>query len=147
MHTIMIHTQRHIHRHTHTRASQVVQGWRICLQGSRWAFNPWLRKIPWKRECHSSIVAWQILWTEEPGRLHCPRGWKESDMTEVTEHAHMYAHTQMGSLLNCLSLLNNWFWLSSRAVWEASSASFLLAPCNVCVSPSVVSKSLRPHGL
>ena len=41
---------------------------------------------------HSSIVAWQVLWTEEPGRLHSPQGWKESDMTEATEHAHMYAH-------------------------------------------------------
>ena len=23
---------------------------------------------------HSSIVAWQVLWTEEPGRLHSPQG-------------------------------------------------------------------------
>ena len=32
---------------------------------------------------HSSILAWRIPWTEEPG------GWgpTESDMTEVTEHA------------------------------------------------------------
>ena len=30
---------------------------------------------------HSSILAWRIPWTEEPGRLS-PRGHKESDMTE-----------------------------------------------------------------
>ena len=30
---------------------------------------------------HSSTLAWKILWTEEPGRLH-PWGCKESDMTE-----------------------------------------------------------------
>ena len=35
---------------------------------------------------HSSILAWRIPWTEEPGRLQSIRG-KESDMTEVTEHA------------------------------------------------------------
>ena len=29
---------------------------------------------------HSSIFAWEILWTEEPGL--CPWGLKESDMTE-----------------------------------------------------------------
>ena len=29
-----------------------------------------------------SILAWRILWTEEPGGI-C----KESDITEVTEHA------------------------------------------------------------
>ena len=27
---------------------------------------------------HSSIIAWRIPWTEEPGRLH-PWGYKESD--------------------------------------------------------------------
>ena len=30
---------------------------------------------------HSSILAWKILWTEEPGRLSA-WGRKESDMTE-----------------------------------------------------------------
>ena len=34
-----------------------------------------------------SILAWRIPWTEEPGGLH-PKGHKESDTTEVTEHAH-----------------------------------------------------------
>ena len=31
---------------------------------------------------HSSILAWRITWTEEPGRK--PEGHTESDMTEVT---------------------------------------------------------------
>ena len=35
---------------------------------------------------HSSILAWRIQWTEEPGRLS-PWGRKESDTTEATEHA------------------------------------------------------------
>ena len=30
---------------------------------------------------HSSILAWRILWTEEPGGLQS-KGRKESDMTE-----------------------------------------------------------------
>ena len=30
---------------------------------------------------HSSIVAWKIPWTEEPGRLQSS-GYKESDITE-----------------------------------------------------------------
>ena len=30
---------------------------------------------------HSSILAWKIPWTEEPGRLYSPWGRKESDMT------------------------------------------------------------------
>ena len=31
---------------------------------------------------HSSILAWRIPWTEEPGGLHSPWGCKESDMNE-----------------------------------------------------------------
>ena len=31
---------------------------------------------------HSSILAWRIPWTEEPGGPHSPWGCKESDMTE-----------------------------------------------------------------
>ena len=32
---------------------------------------------------HSSILAWKIPWTEEPGS-YSPWGLKESDVTEVT---------------------------------------------------------------
>ena len=31
---------------------------------------------------HSSILAWEIPWTEEPGGLHSPGDHKELDMTE-----------------------------------------------------------------
>ena len=47
---------------------------RICLQFRRYrwcGFDPWVRKIPWRRKMapHSSILAWKIPWTEEPGGL------------------------------------------------------------------------------
>ena len=34
--------------------------------------NPWVRKIPVETEmaAHSSVLAWEILWTEEPGKLY-----------------------------------------------------------------------------
>ena len=34
---------------------------------------------------HSGILAWEILWTEEPGGLYSPRGCKESDKTLATK--------------------------------------------------------------
>ena len=37
---------------------------------------------------HSSILAWRIPWTGEPGELH-PWGHKESDTTEQLKHAHV----------------------------------------------------------
>ena len=36
---------------------------------------------------HSSVLAWRIPWTEEPGGLQSPMGRKELDMTEATYFA------------------------------------------------------------
>ena len=37
----------------------------------RLGFDPWVRKIPLQEEmaAHSSILTWEIPWTEEPGGL------------------------------------------------------------------------------
>ena len=37
----------------------------------RHGFDPWVGKIPMEEgmAVHSSILVWEILWTEEPGRL------------------------------------------------------------------------------
>ena len=40
---------------------------------------------------HSSILAWEIPWTEEAGRLH-PWGHKESDMTYQLNNSNMIFH-------------------------------------------------------
>ena len=40
---------------------------------------------------HSSILAWKIPWTEEPGGLNSPWVCKESD---TTEHAHMQQNSR-----------------------------------------------------
>ena len=48
-----------------------------------------------------SMPAWRIPWTEEPGG-YSPQGPKESDMTEVTEHACM--RQTLKSILNELKI-------------------------------------------
>ena len=52
-------------------ASLMAQMVRICLQCRRPGFDPWVWKIPLEKEMdtHSSILAWRIPWTEEPGGL------------------------------------------------------------------------------
>ena len=42
-----------------------------CRRRKRRRFNPWARKIPLEEDMatHSSILAWRIPWTEEPGGL------------------------------------------------------------------------------
>ena len=48
----------------------------------------WVRSLGWEdplekeMATHSSILAWRIPWTEEPGGLPSPRGRKELDTTE-----------------------------------------------------------------
>ena len=55
----------------------------------RRGFDPWVRKIPWRRTCNTL----QYFCLENPmGRgaswaQHSPRGHKELDMTEATSHA------------------------------------------------------------
>ena len=46
-----------------------------CQSRRHW-FDPWIRKSPWKgMTTHSSILAWKIPWTEEPGGLQSI-GWQ-----------------------------------------------------------------------
>ena len=42
------------------------------------------REAPLEEEMatHPSTPAWRIPWTEEPGGLHSPQGFEESDTTE-----------------------------------------------------------------
>ena len=40
---------------------------------------------------HSSIRAWKIPWTEEPGGLHTIHGVAESDMTERLHFTSLYS--------------------------------------------------------
>ena len=42
-----------------------------CRRHKRCGFYPWVGKIPLEEgmATHSSILAWRIPWTEEPGRL------------------------------------------------------------------------------
>ena len=54
-----------------TERLQVPQTVRIRLQLRRSGFDPWVRKMPWRKEWLSTLVflAWRILCTEEPGGL------------------------------------------------------------------------------
>ena len=48
-------------------------------------FDPWVRKILEEdMATHSSILAWRIPWTGEPGGLQSMVSHKESGTTEVT---------------------------------------------------------------
>ena len=55
--------------------------------------NPGLGRSCGKgKATYSSILAWRILWTEEPGELQS-MGLQKSDTTEATQHALMHAQS------------------------------------------------------
>ena len=59
------------------RAFLLAQGQRICLQCRRCKFDlGWEDPLEKKIETYSNILAWKILWTEEPGRLQSMRSQK-----------------------------------------------------------------------
>ena len=51
--------------------SIVSHGKKVCLQCRRPRFNLWVKKIPLEKRMtiYSSILAWRVPWTEQPGRL------------------------------------------------------------------------------
>ena len=51
---------------------------RICLQCKRTGFDPWVGKIPWRKE----RLPTSVFWPGEFHGLYHPWGCKESDMTE-----------------------------------------------------------------
>ena len=57
----------------------MAQGKRICLPWGRLGFDPWVGKIPWRRE----RLPTPVFWPREFHGLYSPWGYKESDMTEL----------------------------------------------------------------
>ena len=81
-------------------------------------FHPWVGKIPWSRKemaMHSSILAWKIAWTEEPGGLQSMglqswtwlSGWAHT-------YTHTHTHTHVSSLSNQTSLMPSFFTYKMR---------------------------------
>ena len=51
---------------------------------------------------HSSLLAWEIPWTEEPGGLHeSMESQEELDMTEVTKQNQQQQHVKGKCSCNC----------------------------------------------
>ena len=55
----------------------------------RHGFNPWVRKIPWRRVWQPTPVflSWRMPWTKEPGKLQST-GLQSRTWTEATSHTH-----------------------------------------------------------
>ena len=89
-------------------------------------FHSWVGKIPWSRKwqpTRSSILAWKIPWTEEPGGLYIVHGVAKLDMTET--------HTRRLSFHESCILENGVF------VYPIAHVSIMLVFSKVCRSSNL----------
>ena len=98
-------TTKCIYTHTTFGLSWWLRWLRICLQCRRPGFDPWVGETSWRREwaTHSSILAWRIPWTEEPGRL---------------QFMGSQSQTQLRDFLSPTSFIYIYIWVNHFAVHE-----------------------------
>ena len=82
---------------------------------------------------HSSILAWRIPWTEEPGGLQS-MGRQELDLTEQLTHTEGILDLRGGKRTSAP-------WLCEEVVWPAR----VLGPRTVITLPTRCPHSLREH--
>ena len=92
---------------------------RICLQCGIPGFNPWVRKIPLEKgmATHSSILAWEILWKEEPGILQYMGSQRvghhrASNTVHLLTHKHTLIYTCFFLMNDNLEITNGQFYNS-----------------------------------
>ena len=58
-----------------SRLLRWLSGKESTCQHRRHGFDPWVRKIPWRRKWQPTpvFIAWEVPWTEEPGGLQSTR--------------------------------------------------------------------------
>ena len=78
-----------------------------CRRHRRRRFSPWVRKIPRRRKWHhSSILAWGIPWTEEPGGL-----WWLKRLSTHTRSQGLTSVTSLRSLEHRVEGAWDWGWI------------------------------------
>ena len=80
-------------------ASLVAQQERICVQCRRCGLIPGLGRSPGEgNDTHTSILAWRVPWTEEPGwSPGFVTLWVKKSQTQLRDGAHVYTGTHNAS--------------------------------------------------
>ena len=81
-----------------------------CRKHRRLGFNPWVRKIPWRRKWQPTpiFLAWKISWTEEPGGLQS-MGSQRVSYDWTTEHRDSRICLLNSDWVSCLSIQKCFF--------------------------------------
>ena len=72
-----------------------------CRRHKRRGFNPWVRKIPWRRRWQPTrLLTWEIPWTEEPGGLQSIT-WQRVGYNWAHMHTHTVLKVKLALTLLC----------------------------------------------
>ena len=118
----------------------------ICLQCRRPGFDPWVRKIPWRREWQPSPV---FLPGESQGQRilegYGPQGCKESDMTEQLSTLFHTPHFYSKQCKHQMYIFHCYYsnqkqmrvWTSIKQPWERKSLMVIYClACSYRTAPS-----------
>ena len=101
------------HEHWASLVAQMVKNPPQCR---RLGFNPWVGKIPWRREWQPTPVFWPGEFRAQRSLVgYSPRGRKESDTTE-------------------------WLWLFTQKHSQENTLNRRVVMCNICPSLAALSK-------
>ena len=91
--------------------------YRICLQCGRPGFDPWVGKIPWRRE----RLPTPVFWPGEFLGLYSPWGCKELDMTEwLSFSLHFHIYIYYSAMNEIMPSAATWMDLEVIIVYEVS---------------------------
>ena len=128
------HTHTHIYTYIHTLygTSRVAQLVKNCLQYRRPGFDPWVGKIPWRRE----RLPTPVFWPGEFHGLYSARGHKESDMTERLS---LCPFLKSASRVRVITGPSKW-WVKKRflQMWEIKMCVYLCTLKNSISSLKIV---------
>ena len=116
----------------------------------RCVFNLWVGKIPWRRNTHSSILAWKIPWTEEPGGLQSMGSQRFGQLVKekeikrgegISEWEEKKVRKSKGEeqrkekiiyIYNHILIINDWLEKSTRFIKSTVFSVIVLAWLDIC---------------
>ena len=110
-----------------------LSGKESACRSKRCGFDPWVRKIPWRRKWKPTPVLLRGKFNGQRSLAgYSPRGHKESDTTvKLNTHTHTYTHTHTHGLYWLMSLSSHHF-LEAFHWWAysigGSSSSYRVQP-------------------
>ena len=118
-----------------------LRGKESACQCRRHGFDPWVGKIAWTTP--SSILAWEIPWSEEPGELHGAA--KESSRLNKNNNRHKHWHIlkQAASKYISVFLLHSGCYL--RTVCAARTSSIPLLSHSACDFPAALVSNILTY--